>query len=76
MNALKLLDQLALAAWELAEAETLERSAAGKRKHAARLMAAAHAEVKAALAEAHGIKARQFPERIEQNQPTREGAPA
>lgn len=58
MNAKLMLDAMALAAWELAEAEALERSAAVKRKNAARILGAAHAELKAALDEAHGIRER------------------
>lgn len=51
MNARKLIDDMALAAWRLAEAEALERRAANHRRAAAAILAEAHAEAEAALAE-------------------------
>lgn len=52
MNTLELSNDLALAAWELAEAETMERAAAVLRKNAARRLGTVHMEFRAALAAA------------------------
>lgn len=49
MNARKMIADMALAVWRLAEAETLERRAANHRRAAAAILAAVHAEADAAL---------------------------
>lgn len=52
MNALTIQKELELAAWELAEAETLERQAKAKRTAAAKRIAASHLEIEIAINEA------------------------
>lgn len=55
MNAVTLMKDMELVAYELAEAETHERIAARHRREAVRIQAAVHAEFKAALVEVQDL---------------------